>query len=71
MSPWHENFVAKDGGLVINPSDPHLDASPDRFVLCDCCGLGALEIKCSYCVEAQSPQNAVKMTWKPMVMMFN
>ena len=35
-------------GFVINPSQPHLGASPDELVSCDCCGQGVLEIKCPY-----------------------
>ena len=60
VQPQHENFVAKDSGLVIKPSYPHLGASPDGFVSCDCCGLGMLET-CPYCVKTQSPENAVEM----------
>ena len=33
-------------GLHINPSSPHLVASPDGIVSCFCCGDGLLEIKC-------------------------
>ena len=61
VSPQHEDFETKDSGLVINPSYPHLGASPDGFVSCHCCGLGTLEIKCPYCVKNQSPENFVEM----------
>ena len=33
-------------GLVL--SYPFLGASPDGLVLCECCGTGALELKCPY-----------------------
>ena len=52
VSPQHEDFETKDSGLVINPSYPHLGASPDGFVSCRC----TLEIKYPYCVKNQSPE---------------
>ena len=61
VSPQHEDFEVKDSGLVINPSYPHLGASPDGFVSCRCCGLGILEIKCPYCLKNQSFENFVEM----------
>lgn len=45
----HENFDVADSGFVINPTWPHLGASPDGVVCCSCCGKGTLEIKCPYC----------------------
>jgi len=30
----------------VNPSYPHLGATPDRIINCDCCGDGVIEIKC-------------------------
>ncbi len=44
----HTNFVCTNAGLVVNPLFPHLGASPDGFVCCDCCGKGLLEIKCPF-----------------------
>ncbi len=39
-------------GIVINSSCPHMSASPDGIVNCDCCGEGVIEIKCPYsCVD--------------------
>ena len=35
-------------GLIVNPSFPHLGASPDGLVQCKCCGSGIIEIKCPY-----------------------
>ena len=54
----HENFVITDSGLVINPKFPHLGASPDDLIACDCCGLGCLEIKCPYCNKDSLPESA-------------
>ena len=44
----HTIFVCTNAGLVVNPLFPHLGASPDGFVCCDCCGKGLLEIKCPF-----------------------
>ena len=32
----------------MNSSYPHLGATPDRIINCDCCGDGVIEIKCPY-----------------------
>ena len=45
----HINFSISMSGLVLNPKWPHLGASPDGFIQCDCCGKGVVEIKCPYC----------------------
>ena len=45
----HTNFTINDSGLIINPSCPHLGATPDGKISCECCGTGCLEIKCPYC----------------------
>ena len=42
-------FSIADSGLVLNPKWPHLGASPDRIVECDCCRRRVVEIKCPYC----------------------
>lgn len=49
MTEHHESFTVADSGLLINPKWPHLGASPDGVVLCDCCGEGLCEVK----VQAQ------------------
>lgn len=40
---------------MINQAYPHLGASPDGIILCDCCGTGCLEIKCPYCARGCLP----------------
>ena len=45
----HDGATVKNNGLVLNPSWPHIGASPDGIVCCKCCGKGTLEIKCPYC----------------------
>ena len=34
--------------MHINVEYPHLGATPDGIVECECCGLGIIEIKCPY-----------------------
>ena len=55
----HKNFKISPSGLVINPLYPHLGASPDGIICCDCCGKGVLEIKCPYNAHKGSPQESV------------
>ena len=49
MKKKHDNFSVQDCGLFIHPQYPHLGATPDGIISCQCCGSGALEIKCPYC----------------------
>ncbi len=45
-------------GLIINTSYPHMGASPDGLINCDCCGKGVIEIKCPYTCVDKSFQEA-------------
>ena len=51
MAESHENFTIHDSGFVIHPDYPHIGATPDAMVSCDCCGCGVVEIKCPYCAR--------------------
>lgn len=53
----HHNATIANSGLVINPNYPHLGASPDGVVSCECCGDGLVEVKCPYCVRDQEAGN--------------
>lgn len=44
----HTNCSSRKAGLVISSVKPHVAASPDDFIWCDCCGLCVIEIKCPY-----------------------
>ena len=44
----HVGFECSPAGLVINPSFPHLGATPDGFIQCNCCGKGIIEVKCPF-----------------------
>lgn len=37
--------------MCINPKYPYFGASPYGVVSCACCGLGCIEIKCSFCAK--------------------
>lgn len=54
----HQNFTVEDNGLFINPKWPYIGASPDGTVYCQCCGKGALEIKCPYCHRGEAINSA-------------
>ena len=54
----HTNLTLTQTGLHIHPSYPHLGASPDGLLSCDCCGDGLLEIKCPYSIRDSAPQAA-------------
>ena len=41
----HKNFECKNVGLVIHKTEPYIAVSPDGEIVCDCCGVGVLEIK--------------------------
>ena len=38
----------RPSGLHVNPLFPHLGASPDGLICCECCGEGTVEIKCPF-----------------------
>ncbi|CAN7951533.1 unnamed protein product, partial [Ixodes pacificus] len=44
----HANFTHRKCGLYLSTRYPHLAASPDAALHCDCCGSGLLEVKCPY-----------------------
>ena len=44
----HDNFECSSSGFHVNPQFPHLGASPDGIITCDCCGKGLIEIKCPF-----------------------
>ena len=50
----HSGFSVSCSGLVINTSYPHMGASPDGIIKCNCCGTGVLEVKCSFSCTDQT-----------------
>nr|XP_054755271.1 uncharacterized protein LOC129261235 [Lytechinus pictus] len=61
MQYTHENFSLHESGLVINPKYPHLGASPDGVVSCDCCGTGVVEVKCPFCAKEKTVEEYIAM----------
>ena len=58
----HTNFHIRSSGLIVDTACPHLGATPDGWVECDCCGSGVLEIKCPYsCRESAISERASEM----------
>ena len=53
----HISLKYSAAGLHLNPSFPHLGASPDGLISCECCGTGIIEIKCPYKHRDKSPQD--------------
>ena len=48
MLKKHKGFKLFESGLIICPTLPHLGASPDGIIECDCHGRGTIEIKCPF-----------------------
>lgn len=56
LSGIHKNFLLKNAGLFISIERPYIGASPDGIVMCDCCGKGAVEVKCPFCFKDGLPE---------------
>ena len=50
----HSCCTFSESGLVINPSYPHLGATPDGIVQCACCRKGVIEVKSPYKCKEKS-----------------
>ena len=44
----HNNVECFHSGFRVNTQFPHLGASPNGIISCDCCGEGLIEIKCPH-----------------------
>ena len=56
-SEYHVGLSHTNAGLHVNPDFPHLGASPDATVNCECCGTGVVEIKCPFKHRDVHPHN--------------
>ena len=56
-SGQHEGLEYHPSGLHVNPQFPHLGASPDGLICCECCGEGTVEIKCPYKYRQCNPMD--------------
>lgn len=64
MKMDHSSFSVKSSGLLLDPSNPFIGASPDGIVDCNCCGIGVLEIKCPYsCKDKAFEQRAEEQSF--------
>ena len=60
ISAEHISTSLSRTGLHINPSYPHLGASPDALIECECCGEGLVEVKCPYSIRSDDPNTSRK-----------
>ena len=44
----HVSLKYRSAGFHVNVQYPHLGATPDGVIECECCGTGLIEIKCPY-----------------------
>lgn len=51
MKKTHFNLKCSQSGFIINANEPHIGASPDGVITCDCHGVYPLEIKCPYSLK--------------------
>ena len=45
MAETHSNVSVSDSGPRVNPELPHISASPNGVICCDCCDLEACDVK--------------------------
>uniref|UniRef100_A0A3Q2YV71 YqaJ viral recombinase domain-containing protein n=1 Tax=Hippocampus comes TaxID=109280 RepID=A0A3Q2YV71_HIPCM len=57
----HINLKTQNCGLFLNPKYPHMGASPDCLVECDCCGKVCLEVKCLHCMRNKNRDERLKL----------
>lgn len=68
MAKIHDNLTIKTVGLIINNAFPHIGASPDAIVHCDCCGKGSVEVKCPYTLHLPPTLNVIqKIPSSPLI----
>lgn len=56
----HKNLKVDQCGLFVSEQYPLMGASPDGRVSCKCCGVGLLEVKCSFTYQNVEPLEACK-----------
>lgn len=60
MQNDHNCFELKKSGLVLDPDNPFIGASPDGIFSCSCCGKGVVEVKCPFSCRDKSFSEAVQ-----------
>ena len=75
MKTNYSLFTIQASGLLLDPSNPFVGASPDGIIQCSCCKSGVLEIKCPYRVRINhlnSELMSIGSSWRKMtVEIFN
>ena len=51
----HTQVKVLDCGVFLIQDMPYVGASPDAIVMCDCCGIACLEVKCPFSIRDLSP----------------
>ncbi|WAR00104.1 LOW QUALITY PROTEIN: hypothetical protein MAR_024476, partial [Mya arenaria] len=51
ISKQHQNVRIRPSGFIILSEQPHIGASPDAMMSCDCCGKSTVEVKCPFCAK--------------------
>ena len=51
----HSNAKIVDCGIFLCRDMPFVGGSPDRIIVCDCCGRSCLEVKCPYSIAHTTP----------------
>ena len=59
----HDGFCFHSTDLHVNPEYPHLGATPDCSISCQCCGDGLVEIKCPYKYRDVDPTTVVDKSY--------
>ena len=54
QSGAHDQPMVTPCGFVVSVDKPFIEASPDAFVQCKCCGPGVVEVKCPFCIQSTS-----------------
>ena len=53
----HDGCQITKAGLFIDPDKPYIAATPDGIIHCDCCGTGAVEVKCPFNYKDSLPDS--------------
>ena len=55
----HTDVMVGTVGYSISSLHPFIEASPDGYVSCSCCGSGVIEMKCPFSAKDLSVNEAV------------
>ena len=55
MKNYHQDCIISERRLVLNETMPKIGTSPDRLMLCSCCGRACIEIKYLHSINYTKP----------------